>query len=166
MLRTVAPDLCTAPTDGSSSSQQPATGRSALGAEQVKKVEAELVHNPPQRFDLARTLNVFNAYVEFIELRLTGMQIARHTVRLPQDLILALRDEATTRRLRTSFNLVDGGSKVGRDAESVETRVRHLRDRLILHVGDLGTIALRSKHKEVDALMRSVAGAIAQATHK
>ena len=65
-----------------------------LSAEQVKKVEAELVNNPPQRFDLARTLNVFNAYIEFIELRLTGMQITRHTVKLPQDLILALRDEA------------------------------------------------------------------------
>lgn len=156
VLRMVAPDLCAAPTDGSNSSQQPAIGRSALGAEQVKKVEAELVNNPPQRFDLARTLNVFNAYVEFIELRLTGMQITRHTVKLPQDLILALRDEATTRRLRTSFNLVDGGSKVGRDAESVETRVRHLRDRFIRAVGDLGTITLRSKRKEVDALIESI----------
>ena len=79
----------------------PQIGRSSLSAEQVKKVEAELVNNPPQRFDLARTLNVFNAYIEFIELRLTGMQITRHTVKLPQDLILALRDEATSRRLRT-----------------------------------------------------------------
>ena len=87
-----------------------------LTADHVKAVEAELAKNPPQRFDLTRTLNVFNAYVEFIELRLTGLQITRHTVKLPQDLILALRDEATTKRLRTSFNLLDGKSKVGHDA--------------------------------------------------
>lgn len=157
ILRTVAPDLCVRlPADGADASPGPQIGRAALSAEHVKKVEAELVHNPPQRFDLARTLNVFNAYVEFIELRLTGLQITRHTVKLPQDLILALRDEATSRRLRTSFNLVDGNSKVGRDAESIETRVRNLRDRFIRPIGDLGTITLRSKRTEVDALIEAI----------
>ena len=114
------------------------------------------MNNPPQRFHLARTLSVFNAHVEFIELRLTGMQITRHTVNLPQDLILALRDEATSRRLRTSFNLVEGTSTVGREAESIETRVRNLRDRFVRPIGDLGTITLRSKRKKVDALIEAV----------
>jgi hypothetical protein len=47
-----------------------------------------------------------------VKLRLTGLQITRHTVKLPQDLILALRDEATSKRVRTSFNLLDRKSKV------------------------------------------------------
>lgn len=156
ILRTVAPDLSSGQAEDAGGSVLPQIGRSSLSAEQVKKVEAELVNNPPQRFDLARTLNVFNAYIEFIELRLTGMQITRHTVKLPQDLILALRDEATSRRLRTSFNLVDGASKVGREAESIETRVRNLRDRFVRPIGDLGTITLRSKRKEVDALIEAI----------
>ena len=67
-----------------------------------------------------------------------------------------MRDEATSRRLRTSFNLVDGNSKVGRDAESIETRVRHLRDRFVRPIGDLGTITLRSKRGEVDALIEAI----------
>lgn len=157
LLRTVAPDLCMKPpTDSDGAKQCPQIGNVNLSVEQVKKVEAELAHNPPQQFDLARVLNVFNAYVEFIELRLTGLQITRHTVKLPQDLILALRDEATTRRLRTSFNLVDANSKVGRDAESIEARVRHLRDRFVRTIGDLGAITLRSKRGEVDTLIKSI----------
>jgi hypothetical protein len=151
------PDLCVGSlTQSESALQQPLIGSVRLSSEQVKKVEAELTINPPQQFDLARVLNVFNAYVEFIELRLTGLQITRHTVKLPQDLILALRDEATTRRLRTSFNLVDANSKVGRDAESIETRVRHLRDRFVRTIGDLGAITLRSKRAEVDTLVNSI----------
>ena len=59
-----------------------------------------------------------------------------------------------------SFNLVDGNSKVGRDAESIETRVRNLRDRFIRPIGDLGTITLRSKRKEVDALIEAIRAAI------
>lgn len=156
VLRTVAPNISSGQTEDAGGSQLPQIGRSSLSAEQVKQVEAELVNNPPQRFDLARTLNVFNAYVEFIELRLTGMQITRHTVKLPQALILALRDEATSRRLRTSFNLVDGTSKVGREAESIETRVRNLRDRFVRPLGDLGSITLRSKRKEVDTLIEAI----------
>ena len=51
---------------------------------------------------------------------------------------------------------MDGNSKVGRDAESIETRVRNLRDRFIRPIGDLGTITLRSKRKEVDALIEAI----------
>ena len=157
VLITVAPDyLKSAACEGSDTAKPAQIGTMPLTDSQVKTVEAELVKNPPQRFNLTRTLNVFNAYVEFIELRLTGLQITRHTVKLPQDLILALRDEATSKRLRTSFNLLDGKSKVGQDAEAVEVRVRKLRDRFVRPIGDIGAITLRSKRKEVDTLIEAI----------
>lgn len=157
ILTTVAPDLLNGiPAESQGQVPPPPIGLQPFTESQVKTVVAELVRNPPQRFDLARTLNVFNAYVEFIELRLTGLQIARHTVKLPQDLILALRDEATSKRLKTSFNLLDGKSKVGQDAEAVEVRVRKLRDRFVRPLGDIGAITLRSKRKEVDTLIESI----------
>lgn len=157
VLNTVAPDYVKSTTsEASYSTAPPHIGQIPMTAAQVKNVEFELAKNPPQRFDLTRTLNVFNAYVEFIEVRLTGLQIARHTVKLPQDLILALRDEATSKRLRTSFNLLDGKSKVGQDAEAVEVQVRRLRDRFVRSIGDTGAITLRSKRVEVDALIKSI----------
>ena len=157
ILGTVAPNLSAGVASlPNSPAEHPQIGKSPMTEIQVKAVEAELVNNPPQRFDLARTLNVFNAYVEFIELRLTGLQITRHTVKLPQDLILALRDEATSKRLRTSFNLLDGKSKVGQDAEAVEIRVRKLRDRFVRPIGDIGAITLRSKRNDVETLIVSI----------
>jgi hypothetical protein len=71
-------------------------------------------------------------------------------------LILALRDEATSKRLRTSFNLLDGKSKVAQDADAVEVRVRKLRDRFVRPIGDIGAITLRSKRKEVDSLIEAI----------
>jgi hypothetical protein len=157
VLVTVAPDyLKSSPNEEATKPNPPQIGKQPLTDAHVKAVEAEMVKNPPQRFDLTRTLNVFNAYVEFIELRLTGLQITRHTVKLPQDLILALRDEATSKRLRTSFNLLDGKSKVGQDADAVEVRVRKLRDRFVRPIGDIGAITLRSKRKEVDSLIEAI----------
>lgn len=157
VLITVAPDYLNVTLgEDAPGSNSPQIGKLPLTPSHVKSVEAELVINPPQRFNLTRTLNVFNAYVEFIELRLTGLQIARHTVKLPQDLILALRDEATSKRLRTSFNLLDGKSKVGQDAEAIEVRVRKLRDRFVRPIGDIGAITLRSKRKEVDSLIEAI----------
>ncbi len=157
VLVTVAPDyLKIASSVPADATRPPQIGKVVLTQAHVRGVEAELVKNPPQRFDLTRTLNVFNAYVEFIELRLIGLQITRQTVKLPQDLILALRDEATSKRLRTSFNLLDGKSKVGQDAEAVEGRVRKLRERFIRPIGDIGAITLRSKRGEVDTLIEVI----------
>ena len=156
VLITVAPDYLKGTPGEAATSIKPQIGNLPLTAAHVKAVEAELAKNPPQRFDLTRTLNVFNAYVEFIELRLTGLQITRHTVKLPQDLILALRDEATSKRLRTSFNLLDGKSKVGHDAEAVESRVRKLRERFVRPIGDIGALTLRSKRNEVDSLIGAI----------
>lgn len=163
VLTAVAPDyLKNASCEGTDAAKPAQIGKLRLTDNQVKTVEAELVKSPPQRFDLTRTLNVFNAYVEFIELRLTGLQISRHTVKLPKDLILALHDEATSKRLRTSFNLLDGNSKVGQDAEAVEVQVRKLRDRFVRRIGDIGAITLRSKRKEVDTLIEAIRAEIAK----
>ncbi len=135
----------------------PELGQKALTTQQVQHVKASLDANPPQKFDLARKVNVFNAFVEFIDLRLTGLHIARHTVQLPKDLVLATRDDATASRLLTTFKLVSDDSKVAKEAGEIDRRVRSLRERYTRSLGEsLGNVILRSKRealvKEVDAV--------------
>lgn len=139
----------------------PELGKQALSAQQMQQVKTALDANPPQKFDLVRKVNVFNAFIEFVELRLTGLHIARHTVQLPRDLVLALRDDATAKRLLTTFKLVSDESKVAKEAAEVDLRVRALRERYTRSLGDgLGSVILRSKRQAFAAEVNNIRDAI------
>lgn len=139
----------------------PQVGKEELTNTQMQRVKESLDANPPQKFDLARKVNVFNAFIEFVELRLTGLHIARHTVQLPRDLVLALRDDATAKRLLTTFKLVSDESKVAKEAAEVDQRVRALRERYTRSLGDgLGSVILRSKRQAFAAEVKSIREAI------
>lgn len=139
----------------------PQVGKEQLTDAKMEKVKESLDANPPQKFDLARKVNVFNAFIEFVELRLTGLHIARHTVQLPRDVVLALRDDATAKRLLTTFKLVSDESKVAKEAAEVDQRVRALRERYTRSLGDgLGSVILRSKRQAFAAEVKSIRDAI------
>lgn len=130
----------------------PLIGQESLTDAQVQKVAQSLEANPPQKFDLARKVNVFNSFIEFVELKLTGLHIARHTVQLPRELVLALGDDATAKRLLTTFRLVDASSKVAKEATLIDQKVRLIRDRFTRSLGDdIGSVMLRSKRSEFSA---------------
>ena len=139
----------------------PQIGKDELSSAQMQQVKESLDANPPQKFDLARKVNVFNAFIEFVELRLTGLHIARHTVQLPRDLVLALRDDATAKRLLTTFKLVSDDSKVAKEAAEIDQRVRALRERYTRSLGDgLGSVILRSKRQEFTSEVQVIGDSI------
>lgn len=146
---------------GSQSVPAPEVGKQALSTQQMQQVKTSLDANPPQKFDLARKVNVFNAFIEFVELRLTGLHIARHTVQLPRDLVLALRDDATAKRLLTTFRLVSDESKVAKEAAEIDQKVRALREKYTRSLGDgLGSVILRSKRQDFTAEVTAIRSAI------
>jgi hypothetical protein len=143
------------------STPAPQIGRESLTDERAQAVMTALEANPPQKFDLARKVNVFNSFIEFVELRLTGLHIKRHTVTLPRRLVIALRSEATAKRLLTTFRLVDADSKVAKEAAQIDFKVRQLREKFTRSLGDdLGNVMLRAKRiefsKAVDALKAEI----------
>ena len=139
----------------------PELGKQPLTEQQMQQVKTALDANPPQKFDVARKVNVFNAFIEFVELRLTGLHIGRHTVQLPRDLVLALRDDATAKRLLTTFKLVSDESKVAKEACDVDQKVRALREKYTRSLGEgLGSVILRSKRKDFAAEVEAIRSAI------
>lgn len=138
---------------GSAATNQPLPqiGAEVVRADQVESVRNALESNPPQKFDLVRKVNVFNAYIEFVELRLIGLHIGRYTVQLPKGLGLALRDDATARRLLTTFKLVSEDSKVAKEAVAIDKKVRHLRELYTRSLGEKhGSVILRSKRAALE----------------
>lgn len=139
----------------------PELGKQPLTGQQMQQVKTALDANPPQKFDVARKVNVFNAFIEFVELRLTGLHIGRHTVQLPRDLVLALRDDATAKRLLTTFKLVSDESKVAKEAGDIDQKVRALREKYTRSLGEgLGSVILRSKRKDFAGEVEAIRGAI------
>jgi predicted DNA-binding protein (UPF0278 family) len=142
-------------------------GNEQLSDQRMEQVKAALDANPPQRFDLARKVNVFNAFIEFVELKLTGLHIARHTVRLPPELVLALKDDATAKRLLTTFKLVGDESKVAKEASEIDQAVRAVRELYTRSLGDgLGTVILRSKKDEFDKSLTAIRSNIGKFQNK
>jgi len=74
----------------------------------IQQVEEELKVCPPQEFNVARQVMVFNAYFEFVELTLTGIYMQRKTIQIPTDLLLAL-DETTQKKIHTTYKLIENG---------------------------------------------------------
>ncbi len=90
---------------------RPRIGAEPLTAEDSDRVRRDLDENPPQKFDIARRMRVFNSYYEFADLELSGVQIDRKQVRIPEHL-MGVADERTRARLRSHFQLVPEDSKL------------------------------------------------------
>lgn len=125
-------------------------GKEPLTAQTVVQVKIALEANPPQKFDLARKVNVFNSMVEFIELKLKGLQIAKHKVQLPKELMEAISDKETAKRLAASFSLVDGDSSLSKDTKKIESQVKELRDRYLRPLGGLGSVMLKTNRENFE----------------
>jgi hypothetical protein len=55
----------------------------SVADEDFAAVGRRLEEAPPVRFDIARQVRVFNAYLQYIELKLTGAAIQRHRLAIP-----------------------------------------------------------------------------------
>jgi len=119
-------------------------GREELSFEDVERVKVNLEKNPPQQFDIARRMRVFNAFYEFAELELSGVQIDRKQVRIPNHLN-GLASKSARERLRSTFQLIADGDKLS------GLHLRQDRDliarRFMLAVPKFGNLVERA-HKE------------------
>lgn len=108
----------------------------------ITEVKENLDRNPPQEFDIARKVRVFNAYFEFVDFELRGLQVQRRTAHIPNDLMGFAEDEKIQNKLKTSFKLIDESSQVS-GKEFQEKKNQLVNDYLTLLPG-YGYVVLRS----------------------
>lgn len=80
----------------------------------IEDVQEDIARNPPQRFDVARRVRVFNAAFQFVELSIKGASIARRSVQIPTHL-LGVADQKTRGQLRTALRIVPPGHELSGD---------------------------------------------------
>jgi hypothetical protein len=128
-----------------------------LTAEELGRTTKNLVDHPPVRFDIARSMQVFNAHYEFVELSVTGCNLERKTIPVPAEL-QGLADTVLGKQFRSHVRLIGG------DHHHLDREVKALRflieERYFIHVPTYGTLIWRGDRREFDAsvdqLRRSV----------
>lgn len=111
--------------------------------EEFSSVGIELEDAPPVRFDLARQVRVFEPYLQYVELSLTGAAIQRHRLAIPPHIQKLGSSEDLERRLRTTFELIEKGSKLS--SKPLEDALNDIRKNFTPSLGkDHGRLVLKA----------------------
>jgi hypothetical protein len=110
----------------------------------IEDVQADLARNPPQKFDVARTVRVFNAAIQFVELKVQGTDLKSSKISIPNHL-LGVADKRLLRELKTTLQVVPEGHDLsGEDLKAKRARVE---DRYLRVIPGFG-YAVRRTQKE------------------
>ena len=106
-------------------------------------VSANLKEVPPVRFDLARQVRVFEPYLQYVELSLTGAAIQRHRLAIPPSIQKLGGSKDLENRLRTTFDLIEKGSKLS--SKPLEDALNEIRKNFTPSLGkDHGRVVLKA----------------------
>lgn len=134
----------------------PTVGAQPLEPAVIEQVKRELQIAPPQPFDLARQVLVYNALVRFVELEMKGWKLEGRQVKLPADRlpILSTGDRDLKQRIKSSLNMLDQipeGSLRGLRAE-----VEELRKAFCRPVGAIGSVVLVSSQPLLEEKIKAI----------
>lgn len=114
-----------------------------ITAEKLTEVATSLKEVPPVRFDLARQVRVFEPYLQYVELSLTGAAIQRHRLAIPPNIQKLGGSKDLENRLRTTFDLIEKGSKLS--SKPLEDALNEIRKNFTPSLGkDHGRVVLKA----------------------
>lgn len=119
-----------------------------MGSDQVTdvlftEVGISLEEAPPVRFDLARQVQVFEPYLQYVELSLTGAAIQRHRLAIPPSIQKLGGSKDLEGRLRTTFDLIEKGGKLS--SKPLEDALNEIRRNFTPSLGkDHGRVVLKA----------------------
>ena len=114
-----------------------------ITVEKLAEVKTSLKEVPPVRFDLARQVRVFEPYLQYVELSLSGAAIQRHRMAIPPSIQKLGGSKDLESRLRTTFELIEKGSKLS--SKPLEDALNEIRKNFTPSLGkDHGRVVLKA----------------------
>ena len=118
-------------------------GAKAVAPEHLASVKAAIEIAPPVKFDLVRQVRVFEPYLQYVELSLTGAAMQRHRVRIPEQLQNLGTSKDLEGKLKTTFDLIEKGSSLS--SRGLEEELNAMRKNFTPSLGkDHGRVVLKS----------------------
>lgn len=115
----------------------------SVSEEQFFMMSKQLEEVPPVKFDVARQVRVFNAYLQYVEMNLEGAAIQRHRLSIPSSIQKLGSSEDLEGRLKTTFDLISKDDKLS--SKVLENRLNDIRKYFTRSLGkDLGRVILKT----------------------
>ncbi|MDW7774501.1 MAG: hypothetical protein SCH71_16575 [Desulfobulbaceae bacterium] len=106
------------------------------------QVDISLKEAPPVKFDVVRQVRVFEPYLQYVELSLTGAAIQRHRLAIPASIQKLGGSQEIEGRLRTTFDLIEKGGKLS--SKPLEDDLNDIRKNYTPSLGkDHGRVVLK-----------------------
>lgn len=115
---------------------------------------------PPVPFDVSRQVQVFEPYIQYVELSLKGCSIQSHKIKLPKSVMGLSTSSDIENRLSTTFSLIEKSSSLS--SKRLDDQVRKLRDIFTRSLGTLGRVLLKVQRNKFDIEVESIRSAIKQ----
>lgn len=120
-------------------------------------VERRLEEAPPVRFDIARQVRVFNAYLQYVELKLSGAAIQRHRLAIPPSIQKLGGSKDLEGRLRTTFDLIEKGGQLS--SKGIEDALNEIRRNFTPSLGkDHGRVVLKAAKPHLEERLEKFRG--------
>lgn len=98
---------------------------------------------PPMKFDVVRQVRVFEPYLQYVEMSLTGAAIQKHRVQIPPSIQKIGSSKDLEGRLRTTFDLLGKSSSLS--SKELEAELNDIRANLTPSLGKShGRVVLKS----------------------
>jgi hypothetical protein len=125
--------------------------------EEFAAVEKRLEEAPPVQFDIARQVRVFNAYFQYVELKLSGAAIQRHRLAIPPSIQKLGGSKDLEGRLRTTFDLIEKGGKLS--SKALEDALNEIRKDFTRSLGkDHGRVVLKAAKPHLEGRLAKFRG--------
>ncbi|MDZ7721632.1 MAG: hypothetical protein U5R06_02100 [candidate division KSB1 bacterium] len=117
---------------------------SPVQEQDLKNVQQSLEQAPPLPFNVCRQVQVFQPYIQYVQISLTGCAINRKRINIPGKIQNIGSSSLLQERLNTTVDLIDKNSKLS--SKSIEESLKNIRDTYTQSLGDpWGRVVLRSK---------------------
>lgn len=154
ILVSIAPELSVNDDDPLSNVVLPDSVVPEIGVERVTQpeivaIEKEIKEAPPQKFDLARKVNVYQAYYQFVEIELSNCSLGSFTIPISEQLLAIVDDHDVRRRLTAKYKLVEPDSKIKRDLAGIRDAVNDLRKEFTTIINEkIGRVIAKEKKQD------------------
>jgi hypothetical protein len=144
MTKAIAVALSTDPEEKIRLANLTAEGNAvSINDAQFAQVDKHLNEVPPVKFDLTRQVRVFESYLQYVELTMSGVAIQRHRLAIPPQLQKLGESKDLEGRLRTTFDLLEKGGILS--SKSLEDVLNEIRKNFTRSLGkDHGRIVLKA----------------------
>lgn len=124
----------------------------------IAAVDASLTENPPQKFDIARKVRVFNTSFEFVEFGVKDAAIGKKKITLPKHIARLTGDKELDDLISPAMELVRGDPSIsGRSVQWLRARIA---EEYLVNLPGYKPVVLRKNkekfEKAVDRLRRCV----------